>query len=182
MSHTKDNVGAIVGGILGGLTFLLMATAVFVFWRKHKRQHNTYPLTMIDYDSTKSPMVPASEEGPLQRAPDRPSFSQSLPLPGGGEPSNPFPAVLAAAPAVSRKRRTFPAVLAAAPVMSRKRREALGLSHQCNSAQGELPLLAASSSDSGSISGPEDLRVKLEQLRREVESIRRTGDAPPEYT
>lgn len=145
-SHTKDNV-AIVGGVLGSLAFLLIATATYIFWRKHKQQ-SQYKL---------SPFMTSGES----------SFSRLLPPFATGKPSNSNP----------------PPAGTVAPLLSRKQREALGRSRwHVFSGQRELPLLASSDSNRGSLPGPDDLRAELEQLRQEVESIRRRGDAPPEYS
>ncbi len=89
-SHKKDDVGPIVGGVLGGLAFLLLAaTAVFIFWRKRITQ------------------VPHSISVGGQQAQGGTGFFQPQSPSGLGTPSTPLLAGAAAVPppTMSRKQR-----------------------------------------------------------------------------
>lgn len=96
----------------------------------------------------------------------RPNFSQPPLRLAVGKPSN----------------SNSPPAGVVAPPLLRKQREALGRSRRHISRQNGLPLLAPSEPNRRPVSETQALRVEFEQLRQEMESIRRTGDAPPEYS
>ncbi len=180
-SRRKDDVGPIVGGVLGGLAFfLLVAAAAFIFWRKRKRQQLA-AITVIDEEQYKPDPFSVAEYNNVsrgvaqmpysiivggQRAPDGAGFFQPQSPSDVGTSSTSLSAGAAAVPT---------------PAMSRKQREALGWSRGHVSMQSESALSSFSSPHSASASGTEDLRAEVEQLRREMESIRNIADAPPGY-
>lgn len=178
-SHKTTNVGAVVGGVLGGFAFLLLAATIFVFWRKHKQRrqstiaaildeehYEAEPFTAARYGTANDSMVQISHQTSLGWTPDGLVLSQPQ------SPPDVAPATLPPG--------------AATPGISRKQREALGLSRGHISMQSESAVSSFSNLNPAptpvSATGTEDLRAEVEQLRREMETIRHITDAPPGYT
>ncbi len=170
----KANTGVIVGGVLGGLAFLLVATATFVCWRKRKQRqhaaiaedpHRAHPFVAARLNHANGDVGQethqASARGKL--ASGRAALPQPRSPPGMRTTSNLL---------VSR----------AAAAISRKRRGPVGVFHSRNSVPRESAVPPSSGSNPTPTSGTENLRAEFEQLRREIETIRRITDAPPEYT
>lgn len=155
-----------MGGVLGTLAFLLLVTTViFIFWRKHKpQQPKTDPFIVTAYNRGMA-QVSHQENVGGQRSPVNPRPSEPLPILG-----------LRKTPISPPDQRVT------APLISREQRQKLDTPDRRIPMRSELALLASSNSDPTNVSGTEDLRAELDQLRREVESMQRGVDTLPEYT
>lgn len=179
-SHQKGNVGAIVGGVLGGFAVLLLGTFVtFLFYRKHLQQkraavaaYRALPFIPAEHNNTDNggqmAQAPHQASQGVHWALDSLRFSQTHSTRAMGGSTTPLSTVgVSGVPP---------------PMMSRKQREALGRSRRSPSLQSESAAVPPfSRSNSISVSGTENLKTELEQLRREVDSLRHMSDAPPGY-
>ncbi|KAF9445097.1 hypothetical protein P691DRAFT_735541 [Macrolepiota fuliginosa MF-IS2] len=189
------NVGAIVGGVLGGLAFLLILFAGGIFWRK--RQQKRYAAVTIDDDAYAKPRpfnTAVSSSAPVVNYhPNDPDLARSPPSPST---TSPGPWTPPGWDGVSQPQQpgsgtdTTPDSLpvGAAGAMSNKQREALGLRANQNRARvhNPTPSESAVSTLSNPYSAPgsqtEELRAEVEQLRREMANIRHMAEPPPGYT
>lgn len=158
------------------MAFLLVLAAIFLLWRRRKQRqhhatvavldeepHKVESLTLTQYNNINGSMIPVSQTH-LGWAPEGPVFSQPQ------------------TPSEVHTSSTSPPARAAAPAMSRKQREALGLLRRRTTLLSESAVSSFSNPVSVSAVGTEDLRAEVEQLRREMESIRHVTDAPPVYS
>lgn len=167
------------------MTFLLFVGVILFFlWRKHKQQRTLEPI-----DDKYSKLRPFTTErvvsyNPNPSGTDRSGLSQSqgranagatgrkgVSRPLQGLDADPMPMLL-------------PTGVTPPVAMSNKQREALNRRNQ-GPPHGHNPTSSVSTQSDpyfASVAGTRDLRAEMDQLRREVESIRNITEPPPEYT
>ncbi|KAF9444145.1 hypothetical protein P691DRAFT_736930 [Macrolepiota fuliginosa MF-IS2] len=151
----KAKLGAILGGVIGGLALLLVLLGGLFFWhkRRQKQDINTstedlsrpYPFNVFQWNDWNRILHPREHN---------PSVAATTTKSSRADP----PADTSPAPTA---------------MMSRKQRDAGPRPVQTNNPTTSAPATSAS--------GTEDLRAEMEELRREMDSIRQIAEPPPGY-
>ncbi|KAF9443523.1 hypothetical protein P691DRAFT_407186 [Macrolepiota fuliginosa MF-IS2] len=157
-SGPRKNVNGIIGGIIGGLAFVLILGGGYFLWYKWKRKQGKYP----------------EQARPFITAAPSPTFTLDY-------HSNDTATRKLMKPSDNGTAATTPPFA----VMPGKQQGVLGQRPGQNrkSMPDNLPSSVPTPSDQGStpVSGTEELRAEMEQLRRELDSIRHITEAPPGY-
>jgi hypothetical protein len=195
-SHTKSNIAAIVGGVIGGIAALLSVVGIALFvqrrrWRRSRPRSILSDSMEADSDMM---MVTPYNTVPSQAIQDSRTWAEQQPLvsedPGAEmvaphDLSSTPPTLLPRSRAVA----PFPVGLSGKEI-ARLRAEALNSHHSHNNSTSNVSLTTSSENAAPESSGANSsydswrLHTEFESLRREVELLRTEGvvPAPPSYT
>jgi hypothetical protein len=186
-------VGAIVGGVIGGLAFLLLIVGAVFFWRRRRIQQSRVVVDLQNENPQPQPFI--TQYYPINAndsAFQFPKPSPTTPLtPTRQEPlSEPRPEPIRIEGSYSDASGPNHQLSPSTPTLpspqfqplSTKQREALqqNRSHQYQPSESAVSSLTTPYTASGS--GREDaLRAEVDELRREMEAIRNIAQPPPSY-
>ncbi|XP_006457506.1 hypothetical protein AGABI2DRAFT_123370 [Agaricus bisporus var. bisporus H97] len=196
-AEKRISVSAIVGGVIGGLAFLLIVGGAIFFWRRRQIQRSKvvisplYPKEPVNPQLFTSQYAPISSKGSVlrtwaglvrrhmnHRPPARDELCERFSeLHDPGRPYNRDTSRRDNRPPIATKR---PPIMPPQLLSSKEREVPRQHPSHSNPSEPAQPVVTIGRSAAGP-GGDEILRAEVEELRREMEAIRDIAHPPPSY-